>query len=59
MYIEVPVEEWGKILDETDFPNLRIGMCGFFATTLTLLYPDETVNELAAYLLELLSQDGK
>ena len=59
MYIEVPVEEWGTILDETDFPNLRIGMCGFFVTTLSLLYPEEVVDELAAYLLELLNQDGK
>ena len=58
MYIEVPVEEWGTILRETDFPNLRIGMCGYFVTVLTLLYPEETVDELAAYLLDLLNQDG-
>ena len=23
MYIEVPVEEWGKLLDSSDIPNLR------------------------------------
>ena len=59
MYIEVPVEEWGTILRETDFPDLRVSMCGFFVTALTLLYPEDTVDELAAYLLELLNQDGK
>ena len=59
MYIEVPVEEWGTILEETDFPDLRVSMCGFFVTALTLLYPEDTVDELAAYLLELLNQDGK
>ena len=57
MYIEVPVEEWGTILEETDFPDLRVSMCGFFVTALTLLYPEDTVDELAAYLLEVLNQD--
>ena len=59
MYIFAPVEEWKPILDETDFPNLRLSMCGFFVTAMTLLYPEDTVNELAAYILELLSHDGK
>ena len=58
MYIEVPVEEWGTILRETDFPDLRLTMCTYFVTAMTLLYPEDTVDELAAYLLELLNEDG-
>ena len=58
MYIEVPVEEWGTILRATDFPDLRLTMCTYFVTAMTLLYPEDTVDELAAYLLELLNEDG-
>ena len=58
MYIEVPVEEWGTILKETDFPDLRLTMCTYFVTAMTILYPEDTVDELASYLLELLNQDG-
>ena len=59
MYIEVPVEEWGTLLDETDFPDLRLIMCGYFSTVLTLLYPEDTVDGLVDYLLEAFNQDGR
>jgi hypothetical protein len=52
MYIEVPVEEWGTILDASDFPSLRLGMCGYFGTVLTLLYDAETVDSIVEYLLD-------
>ena len=51
MYINVPVEEWGSLLKAADFPNLRLTMCGYFGTALTLLLPDEVVDSLADFLL--------
>lgn len=51
MYINVPVEEWGDLLESADVPNLRLTMCGYFSTVLTLLYPPEMVDEIVDYLL--------
>lgn len=55
MYIQVPVEEWGHLLDDADFPSLRLGMCGYFSTVLTLLYPPEVVDVLVEVLLGIFS----
>ncbi len=44
MYMEEPVENWGLVLDNADFPPIRTGMCGFFATALTIFYPPDTVD---------------
>jgi len=51
MYIEVPVEEWEKLLEAADIPSLRLTMCGYFGTVLTLLYDQEVVDELVDYLI--------
>ncbi len=51
MYINVPVEEWGGLLEAQDIPSLRLGMCGYFGTALTLLYDPEVVDALVEYLL--------
>merc|ERR1712241_110886 len=53
MYIQVPVAEWGNQLNAADFPSLRLIMCGYFGTALTLLYPDDVVDNLVDYLLGL------
>ncbi len=52
MYIETPVAEWGTILRSADFPSLRTGMCGFFATTLTLFFPPDTVDMIVDILFD-------
>ena len=52
MYISVPVNDWKHHLDAADFPDLRLTMCGYFGTIMSLLYPDEVVDSVVAYLLE-------
>ena len=44
MYIETPVEDWGHMLNETDFPDLRITMCGFFSLALTMSFDEPIVD---------------
>ena len=56
VYIEEPVASWGIILDEADFPSIRTGMCGFFATALTIFFPPDTVDLLVNYLFDLFSE---
>ena len=51
MYIDVPVEEWGQLLEDAEIPNLRLTMCGYFGTALSLLYPPEIVDSLVDFLL--------
>merc|ERR1712038_744651 len=50
MYINVPVAEWRDQLRAADFPNLRLTMCGYFGTALSLLYPVDVVDSLVDYL---------
>jgi hypothetical protein len=52
MYIETPVAEWGTVLNSADFPSLRTAMCGFFATTLTLFFPPDTVDMIVEILFD-------
>ena len=52
-YIEVPVKDWGVILNEADFPGLGRSMAGTFASVLTLLVPPEFVETLAPILISL------
>ncbi len=51
MYIEVPVEEWRQLLEDAEIPNLRLTMCGYFSTVLTLLYPPDVVDGVVDFLL--------
>eukprot|EP00095_Tigriopus_kingsejongensis_P001829 maker-scaffold10_size831480-snap-gene-4.12 protein:Tk01829 transcript:maker-scaffold10_size831480-snap-gene-4.12-mRNA-1 annotation:"hypothetical protein AURANDRAFT_63034" len=51
MYMNEPVEVWGDILYELDFPPVRIGMCTFFATALQLTFEDDFIDELVIFLL--------
>ena len=51
MYIEIPVEQWENQLRAADQPPLRLVMCGYFSTLLSILYDPEIVDELVEYLL--------
>ena len=51
-YIDTPVKEWGKILNDADFPNIGRCMSGIFGTLLTLLFPEEFVNKLVELLID-------
>ena len=51
MYIETPVEEWGHILNETDFPDLRITMCGYMSLALTMSFEEQVVDAIVKILL--------
>ena len=55
MYIETPVEEWGHILNATDFPDLRITMCGYFSLALTMSFDEPFVDALTKILAEAFS----
>ena len=50
MYIETPVQDWGHILNETDFPDLRITMCGYFSLALTMTFNETFVDTLTEIL---------
>ena len=50
MYIETPVEEWGHILNATDFPDLRITMCGYFSLALSMSFEESFVDNLVVIL---------
>ena len=52
-YIDIPVNEWGKVLNEADFPNLATCMSATICTILTLIFPEEFVNYLAPELMDL------
>merc|ERR1711997_1316646 len=52
MYINDPVEEWGTKLVAADIPNLRLTMCGYFGTALTLLYEEDLVDSVVKFLLD-------
>jgi len=56
MYINDPVVEWGNKLEAADFPSLRLIMCGYFGTALSLLYPADVVDSLVDYLLGLFTE---
>ena len=53
MYIDTPVEDWGHIMNETDFPDLRITMCGFFSLALTMSFEENVVDTVVHILLQL------
>lgn len=50
MYIETPVQDWGHILNDTDFPDLRITMCGYFSLALTMTFEETFVDNLTEIL---------
>ena len=50
MYIETPVEEWGHILNATDFPDLRITMCGYFSLALSMSFEETFVDNIVEIL---------
>jgi hypothetical protein len=54
MYINEPVENWGAILDQADFPQIRAGMCAWLTTVMTLFLPEEIVNKIVQMLVSFL-----
>ena len=52
LYIESPVEEWKTFLDSADIPEIRLGMCGYFATVLTVLYEEDVIDQVVDYLID-------
>jgi hypothetical protein len=56
VYINDPVETWGNTLIATDFPSVRTGMCGFFATSLTLILDAPSVDLIVNILFDLFSK---
>ena len=57
MYIEVPVEEWGRILEAADIPELRLTMSGYFGTVLSMLYGPDVVDNTVQYLMDAFGLD--
>ena len=55
MYIETPVEDWGHILNETDFPDLRITMCGYFSLALTMSFEETFVDAVIGFFVDAFS----
>ena len=47
-----PVENWTELMLGLDIPELRITMCGFIETLLTLAYPDEFVDNFAQFVID-------
>jgi len=56
VYINDPVETWGNTLTFSDYPSVRAGMCGFFATSLTLLLDAPSVDLIVNILFDLFSE---
>jgi len=52
MYINDPVEQWGPRLQNADIGSLPLSMCGFFSSSLTMLFDDATVDKLVDGLLK-------
>ena len=55
VYIEVPVSEWGIILENAYFPTLARCMSGTFSLIFTFLLPEEIVNILVPALMDFFS----
>ena len=46
------VYSWTAMVNSTDYPLMEISMCGFVETLLTLILPEETVDDIVANLLD-------
>ena len=51
MFISGPVEEWGFILKDQDFPTSVTTYCSFVMTTMTLAFDDDMVDDLVNTIL--------
>jgi hypothetical protein len=46
MFLNSPIEEWGFILKDGDFPTSVTTYCSFVMTAMTLGFEEEVVDEL-------------
>ena len=46
MYLDSPIEEWGLILKDGDFPTSITTYCSFLMTAMTFGFENEIVDEL-------------
>ena len=46
MYLNSPIEEWGFILKDGDFPTSVTTYCSFVMTALTFGFEEDAVDEL-------------
>ena len=51
MFTSGPVEEWGFILKDQDFPTSVTTYCSFVMTTMTLAFEDDAVDELVNFIV--------
>ena len=51
MFLSGPVEEWGFILKDQDFPTSVTTYCSFVMTTMTLAFDDKVVDNLVDTIL--------
>eukprot|EP00095_Tigriopus_kingsejongensis_P005289 maker-scaffold758_size101577-snap-gene-0.21 protein:Tk05289 transcript:maker-scaffold758_size101577-snap-gene-0.21-mRNA-1 annotation:"-denpendent receptor" len=55
-FINDPLLTWAETINATDIPRLRLTMCGYLGTIMTLVFDDETVDQIAELLIN--SFDG-
>ena len=55
MYIDTPVQDWGKIMNETDFPDMRTTFCAFVTLALTLSFEEPVVDAIVNIFIEVFS----
>ena len=52
-FINEPLDKWEYFLNhETEIPPLRIGMCGIFGLSMSLILPEDVVDQIVEYLLD-------
>ena len=56
MFINEPVDKWASYLNETDIPPLRLSMCGFISTALSMVFDDATVDATIDILINKFSE---
>ncbi|TRY80394.1 hypothetical protein TCAL_04714 [Tigriopus californicus] len=55
-FINDPLLTWGETINSTNIPRLRLTLCGYLGTIMTLVFEDEVVDQIAEYLID--SFDG-
>ena len=53
MYLSAPIEEWGFILKDADFPTSVTTYCSFVITALTFAFEDNVVDNLVKIIVAL------
>lgn len=51
-FINDPLLTWGDTINSTNIPRLRLTLCGYLGTVMTLVFEDDVVDQIAEFLID-------